>query len=112
MTKHVTETEILVELPHGNHVPAQADILRRFRSLYLNDQYLTPVLTACAEEAERMMHELFIYKEKRPLRIRLQRLADSSRTIRQLGYSCPRCLSPLKASHQFCPGCGRRIEWT
>lgn len=105
-----TETHNIIELPYGNQVPTQHDIIQRFRKLYLEDKPLLPLLTSCAEEAERMMHELFIDAQTHSVTVKTHHKREST-YIKTIGYLCPSCKNDLHLKFSYCPGCGKPIEW-
>ena len=106
----VTPNEIVVTLPYGNAVPCLYEILKRFKNLYPRQTYLEPVLNACAEESEKMMHERMIMKVRPSVMVRRQYLGNRMAKIK--GYQCPSCKSEkIRLNDNYCPACAMSIAW-
>lgn len=106
----LADTHIIIELPFGNKVPTQSQILKRLKKLYVENKPLLPILTACAEEVETMMHELFISSTEHEVVIR--RTQGSKGYSRKKGYFCPDChMGGINTGFKFCPHCGKLIYW-
>jgi hypothetical protein len=94
---------ILINSP----IPSQLEILRRMQHNYGTSSLLfDSILSPCAEEAERIICELFLPNSEKP-----------PVTIKAFGkkktwYCCPKCHYPsIGLNANYCPGCGKPLKW-
>lgn len=105
-----SDNHIIIVLPFGNQVPTQEEILNRFKNLYAEHKPLMPLLTVCAEEAERIMHELFV--GKRTVVVKIKTVQGRNNYTKATGYFCPSCKqNGVHVKYKYCPYCGKPIMW-
>jgi DNA-binding transcriptional regulator YiaG len=97
-------------------IPSQSEIRMRMEINYGKASKLVQaVIAPCAEEAERILCELYTTKSmKIPVTIHslLHKGSRHSAKKRISGYQCPKCkYNQIRIDAIYCPGCGKPIEW-
>ena len=97
-------------------IPSQSEIRERMLRLYSNkSKLLESIISPCAEEAERILCDLLTSSvEPHPVVVMAVRHTGSRHLfrMRETGYKCPKCnYEHLRYNSNYCPGCGKPIEW-
>jgi hypothetical protein len=83
--------------------PSREEIRKRMDNK-IGVSAFSPITTACAEECERIMHDVWLANAKRGDGV-------SIKSGDKFHYTCPCCKKPIYRTAKYCSSCGNKINW-